>query len=247
MEISVQLYTVRDHMEKDPWGTLEAVREIGIENVEIAGMYGKSAEDWKKHLDRLGLKANGAHIGLQDLQGNMKGVLHDQKTIGFPYVILPWVGKDSYGQGWANFAKELEPIGAELKENGVGFAYHNHNFEFEMEGGKPGLQVFYETADPGLVLAQIDVYWVAFAGHDPAAFIRSLKGRVPLIHLKDGKLGGDKAVFLEAGTGDVDMPAVLEACEAVNAEYGTIELDVCPKDSLESVRESYANLKKLGL
>jgi len=247
MEIALQLYTVRDPMEKDPWGTLEKVRDIGIRNVEIAGLYGRSADDWRKKLDELGLKAIGAHIGLGQLRDDFEGVIRDQQTIGFPYVILPWVGKESYEQGWDRFAKELEPIAKALKERGVRFAYHNHNFEFEMQNGKPGLEVLYEAADPALVLAQIDVYWVAYAGHDPADLIRRLKGRVPLVHLKDGRLGTGKPEFLEAGKGDVNLPAVLQACAEVGAEYGTIELDVCPQDPIESVRESFQNLKRMGL
>lgn len=245
MKLSVQCYTLRDTFDKEVWGTFEALKKIGLEYVELAGTYGLSAKDLKQGLDRIGLKVSGAHIGLGELTGHLDQVIEDAKVLQNPYVILPWVGEDSYGKGWGLFAKELEPIAAKLAEAGIGFAYHNHAFEFAEQGGKIGLDAFYESGDPKLIKAQIDTYWVKFGGQDPAAYIKKLAGRIPLVHFKDGKVGGEPH-YLEAGQGDLDMPAIVAAAKEVGVEYGAIELDVCPREPLESVKMSFDYLKSIG-
>lgn len=245
MKLSVQCYTLRDTFAKDVWGTFKALRALGLEYVELAGTYGMTAQELKQGLDRVGLKVSGAHIRLGELKDNLDKVIEDAKTLGNPYVILPWVGEDSYAKGWGLFAKELEPIAAKLADAGIGFAYHNHAFEFALQDGKIGLDAFYEAGDPKLIKAQIDTYWVKFGGQDPAAYIKKLAGRIPLVHLKDGKIGGEPH-YLEAGQGDLDMTGIVAAAKEAGVEFGAIELDVCPREPLESVRMSYEYLKGIG-
>ena len=44
MKTALQLYSVRDEVEKDFEGTLKAVSEFGYDGVEFAGLYGKTPE-----------------------------------------------------------------------------------------------------------------------------------------------------------------------------------------------------------
>src|SRR3546814_7536737 len=66
-----------------------------------------------------------------------------------------------------------------LKKAGLGFAYHNHDFEFTM---KPGGTSLFDTliadADPALVQIELDLFWAVAAGEDPKAIIRRLAGRI---------------------------------------------------------------------
>src|SRR6187431_3519872 len=62
--IGVQLYSVRDRMEKDFAGTLEGVAKIGFKEVEFAGYYNRAPEEVRSIIDRLGLRAPSSHIGL---------------------------------------------------------------------------------------------------------------------------------------------------------------------------------------
>jgi sugar phosphate isomerase/epimerase len=56
MNLSVQLYTVRDQLSADPVGTLKKLKEAGLNYVEGGGSFGAdSAEEGKKLLDDLGL------------------------------------------------------------------------------------------------------------------------------------------------------------------------------------------------
>ena len=227
MQLSVQLYTVREPMSADPVGTLQKLREIGFEYVELAGTYGMSAEEFRKVLDDTGLKASGSHAGLDALEGDLGKVIADHKTLGVNLVILPWLSKETYADGWEAVARRVEPIAEGLADRGIEFAYHNHAFEFEDNG----LARFFDTASIR-VNAQLDLGWVHYAGENPADWVRKLGSRVTTVHLKD--MTDNKEQWdAVAGTGNVDWKSALEACHEVGVRFGAIEMDVPPGDPLE--------------
>jgi hypothetical protein len=64
--IGIQLYSVRDNMNKNPLETLTALSKMGYQNVEHANyvnrkFYGWSAAEFRKVLDGLGLKMTSGH------------------------------------------------------------------------------------------------------------------------------------------------------------------------------------------
>jgi sugar phosphate isomerase/epimerase len=242
MRLSVQLYTLRDPIAEDLAGTLSQVRSIGLEYVELAGLNGRSAEEWRTLLDDLGLKVSGAHIGVDALRDNFDATLEECRTLGIETVIVPWIGPEAGAQGWDEVGKSLEPIARKVKDAGLRFAYHNHAHEFEGDG----LDKFYAATDPELVLAELDLAWVHIGGQDPAAYVRKMAGRVPVVHLKDYDPAKTPR-WQPAGQGVVDYDSVLAACAEVGVEFGAIELDESAGDPIEAVRQSYQFLHGKGL
>jgi sugar phosphate isomerase/epimerase len=243
MRLTLQLYTVRDHLSNDLKGTLSKVKELGLDYVEIAGDYGQSATEWRQMLEELGLAASGSHIGVEALEADIEKVISDAKTIGYSFVIVPWVNASRYSEGWAAFGKTLEGLAEKLRAVGLTLCYHNHDFEF---ANGDGLAELYGSSDANLVQAEIDIAWVALGGHDPAQRITDLAGRVPLVHLKDF----DKSKtpqWTPAGQGTIDFDAVLAACEKSGVQFGGIELDESPGDPLDAVAASIAFFATKGL
>ena len=72
LPVAIQLYSLRDEMDKDFKGTLEKVKEMGYDGVEFAGLYDHKPEEIKALVDELGLIPISAH-------GEMKSVLHPAK------------------------------------------------------------------------------------------------------------------------------------------------------------------------
>jgi len=243
MKLSIQLYTVRDQFTADPAGTLKKLKEIGLNYVEGGGSFGgDTASEGRKLLDELGLKASGAHIGLPSWENEFDKVIEEAKTIGVDYVIVPWIDQAVYADGWEKFALKLNEIGQKVKDAGLTLAYHNHAFEFENDG----LTTLYDTADPELVKAQLDIAWAQIGGADPVALIQKLKGRLPLVHLKD--FDPDKTPqWRPAGQGIVDWDKILAAIAEGDVEYGAIELDESPGDPLDAVAESVAFFRSKGI
>ena len=64
MEVSVQLWSVRDEVEKSMRDTLKMVKEHGYAGVEYAGFGDLTAEEMKAELKKNGLYSIGSHTGM---------------------------------------------------------------------------------------------------------------------------------------------------------------------------------------
>lgn len=246
MRLTVQLYTVRDPLAADYVGTLTALREIGLEYVEFAGNYGESPEATKALLDKLGLKASGAHVGLPEIENDFAGVVATHRTLGNTNIIVPYAGQDLWGDGWDKLGVRLAAAGAKLRAEGFTLGYHNHDFEFVDVDGTPGLDVLYGAASADDLKAQLDLAWVKIGGQDPASYIKKYGSRVKFVHLKDYDPTAEPR-WKPAGQGVLDYDTVIPAALEAGVEFGGIELDQSPGDSIEAVRESFAFLSSKGL
>jgi sugar phosphate isomerase/epimerase len=246
MRLSIQLYTVRELLKQDVAGTLTSLKATGLNSVEMAGLYDVDLQDWKNLLAEIGLTVSGSHESLDSLENDLDNVIAKNKTLGNTHVICPYLNKDVYANGWAPVAKRFEVIATELQHEGLSFAYHNHDFEFQLEDGKPGLDVLYENSDPNLVKAQLDLAWILQGGQNPAAYVAKYASRIDSVHLKDTKLAG-KHTDVVAGQGDVNWDETLAACLAAGVATGSVEMDNPPTEPLADVAASVAFFQARGL
>jgi len=246
MKIALTLYTVRELLEEDFEGTMKKIADIGYRTCQISGLPQQlEPEQIRATFDKLGIKALAPHISLKALTEYIDEVIRNAKILGCDSVYLPWVDSSKLTAGWKSFADSLKPIADRLNAEGLAFGYHNHSFEFELENGRPGFEIFWESAPPN-VLAEIDVYWVKHGGGDPADWIRRLGKRVVLTHWKD--MSNDEfETYEEIGKGKLDWDGILAACNEVGAEYAIVELDKCPNPPLESITVSREFMLSKGL
>jgi len=250
LQISLQLYTLRDLTAKDFAGTLKRVADIGYRFVELAG-YGnlKTASEVKKVLNDNGMGVSGAHAGIEALEADLNKVLDESATVGNKNVICPWMPEDRRkdAAGWKATGAALDKIGRACHERGFEFAYHNHSFEFQKFDGKYGYDILWESSQPHLVKAELDTYWIQHGGEDPTAYINKLGRRVLVLHLKD-MARGEGRKFAPVGTGILDFKSILEAAEKNGVGFGAVEQDNCyDTPPLEAIKISFENLKKMGL
>ncbi len=235
LPFALQLYTVRDHLEEDFPGTLERVKEIGYDHVELAGFGPYTPAECKQLLGDIGLTPVSAHVGLNELSVDAAAVIDVLHTLGVKYAPLS-AGADS-DEDWREIAKALETGGAKLREAGLTLCYHNHAHEFEKIGGQYILDFLFDSTDPAHLAAQIDTYWVKFGGEDPVAFVKKYAGRCPLLHVKD-MTGDESPTFAEVGRGIIDWAPVFAAGAEAGVEWYIVEQDECAGDSIESARVS---------
>ncbi|SMG56381.1 sugar phosphate isomerase/epimerase family protein [Paenibacillus aquistagni] len=245
MRIGLQLYTVRDEMEKDFVGTLEKVAAMGYEGVEFAGYGGLTPAELSSTLKRLNLKAVGSHIGLDQLMNHLDEQVDMNKAIGNEYLVCPWIAKEQYEtkEALAKTVSLLTDAAARVQQHGMKIGYHNHAFELEHEvDGKTVLEQIFELAPQ--VVTELDVCWVQYSGHDPLAWIERYQGRLPFVHFKDLAIAEDGSpVTMELGKGTLDLVSVAQTAKAAGAEWLIVEQDFTQRGSLESVEASLQWIK----
>ena len=253
-EIGLQIYSVRDQLDKDLEGTLQLFAKIGYKWIELADykdgkFYGKSPAVFKKIIDDLGMVIICSHTGVEikdvDLS-NAEKLADAHAELGLKYVIKPWlveerrISADSYKK----VADELNKIGEVMKERGLKFAYHNHNFEFETVDGQIPYDILLSHTDKDLVTFEIDLYWIKKGGKSALEYFNKYPGRFELFHLKDMD-NTEEAYFTEVGSGIIDFKEIFAQKDLAQMKYFFVEIDECKNySSLESVRISFDYLNE---
>jgi len=263
--VALQLYSVRKEAEQDLKGTLRAVKDMGYEGVEFAGLYGHSPEEVKTLCKEIGLVPISAHVPYAELAADPEQVLSRYAAIGCRFAAVPYlVEADRPGQdGFFAVIENVRKIGEAAKKAGVRLLYHNHDFEFVKVDGTYGLDLLYERVPADLLATELDVCWVAVGGENPCDYLRKYAGRAPVVHLKD--YYGEKSEnmyeligieskapvrpsnfqFRPLGSGLQDIPAILEAAKDAGAEWVVVEQDSpsmgltpleCAKKSIDCLR-----------
>ncbi len=250
-QISIQLYTIRSITANDWDAALGQVAEAGYKAVEFAGFNGKSATEMRTLLDNHGLKASSAHIPLADFQTRLDGVVEDLQTIGAGWGIVPWVGPDDRSEGsLKGMAEQFDGFATRLKEAGLKFGYHNHDFEFTTKsaGGKTVFDQMVEITTPGLVHFELDAFWAAVGGFDPAKVIADNADRIALVHLKDGNMNDlESGKDVPFGEGTLDWDGILAASRAAGVEWYVTEQDTPnPDDILGDITTALRNAENLA-
>lgn len=258
--VGVQVYSVRDDAAKDFKGTIQKLKDMGYDGVELAGLYGYEATEIRKMLDEVGIQAISAHVPYVDLITDMEKTVSDYKTIGCEYIAIPYLN-DEYRPGVENFDEVLEnirKIGACCNKYGIVLLYHNHDFEFvKMEDGSYGLDYMYANVSEDLLKTELDTCWVRVAGECPSDYIRKYAGRCPVVHLKDyvgeksenmyeligiegeKKEETKKFAFQPVGSGVQDMPSIVKAAIESGAKWVIVEQDQSlERPAMEAVKMS---------
>ncbi len=241
--IGVQLYTVRDLLANDYEGTVRAIANAGYDEVETVWDPERSAEDIRFLFDEVGLDAPSMHAPIDALKDNLEEILATAKIIGHSFVVCPWLSEDQRTiTQYKNHVKLFNEVGAACKEDGVQFAYHNHEFEFESdEDGIIPYDFILEETDPDLVKMELDIYWIAYANRDPQDYFKRYPGRFPLCHVKD--MGTERKIT-PVGDGSIDFSAIFSESETAGLKHYFVEHDH-PMDALGSIQTSINYLRSL--
>jgi sugar phosphate isomerase/epimerase len=140
--------------------------------------------------------------------------------------------------------EKLNKIGEQVTEAGLGFAYHNHDFEFTDHNGEIGYDYILKDTDPALVKLQMDMYWVEHSSKKgPAQLIKENPGRFVMWHVKDmDKVTRD---YTELGNGSIDYIDMLSKIDIDALEYYYLEQGSnFASNSMQSITDSAKYHKK---
>jgi sugar phosphate isomerase/epimerase len=258
--IALQLYTIRDAMSKDVPGSLKKVSDTGYKYVELADykdrkFYGMLPADFKKLVNDLGMEVLSSHAsvsptGISDDEA--KKIAEDHASVGAKYCIQPWIDEADRKSiaGFQKMVAEWNKIGKIMKETGIQYGYHNHNFEFAtVEGKVPYFDVFLAEIDKDLLTMELDLFWTTKAGINPVDLFKKYPGRFQLFHMKDMYTKEapfyktETSDFAPVGEGVINFREILAAKNTAGLKYMIVEQD-SSKDGLQfdHIKTSITNL-----
>jgi sugar phosphate isomerase/epimerase len=259
-KMGLQLFTIRDAMAKDPVASLRTVAELGYEDLETYGYdgeqgtyYGYKASDFKQLLNDLQLTASSGHYGFSpyldksadELKRFTDQCIEGAHALDKRYITWPWLAPDQRTlDKFKLLAQKLNVIGEQVSEAGLGFAYHNHDFEFTDHGGTTGYDIILQETDPSLVKLQMDLYWVAHSSkRSPKELVEDQQGRYVMWHIKDmDRVTRD---YTELGNGSIDYPKILPDPSLSGLEFYYLEQGGnFAENSIQSITDSAAYFKK---
>ncbi len=226
MDIGVQLIVWGERNRSDRAGVLAEVAQAGFTAVEMSPQ--PDPDQASEDLKRNGLRVVAGHANTRTLEADLDNHLrwlqrHDAHLLACSGRDLPTSAQ------YREVARRLDAAGARCREHGVTLCYHNHAHEIVHD--MFGLGYILRETDPQNVKLNIDTYWVARGGQDPAGVIRLLGDRVGYLHLKDMLADGS---FGEVGAGTLDWPAIRAAAEGAGVRICVVEQDRTVRTPLES-------------
>ena len=274
--LGLQIYTLGSEALKDLQTAFAEIARIGFRAVELLSFGDQQAQDMKAALRSSGLVARSTQTAFTgpgpNLTDHLDRLIREAHLLDLEYVaatlfdipahftaregedlgaLFKRAAREMSADDWKGYAEKLNAVGAKLKRQGLRLAHHNHNLEFAPVAGSTGFDLIVANTDPALVVFEMDVGWVAAAGHDPIALLNRYPGRFRLMHVKDIK-PETKANFAFdqipaiPGEGVLDWTRLLPAAKAAGVTHYYVEQEgpfAIPR--IEAVRRNHCYLSKV--
>ncbi|WP_326963805.1 sugar phosphate isomerase/epimerase family protein [Arthrobacter sp. PL16] len=239
--ISIQLYTLRSIMSgAGVDSTFQKLADYGYTKVELAGLYGRTAESMRSTLDSLGITPSSSHDGISATPAALQTKIANAAVLGQTYMNVPYLASTK-GDDWRLWADQMNVEAAAASDAGLKYGYHNHAHEFTtvLEDGLTPWEIFTTRLDPTLVHLEVDLYWAVTGGvgvgaADPIQFaidtIQQAPQKVLQYHVKDRDTAGG---FADLGTGKIDFGRIFEAHKPKEYIVENDQPDVTPLQTAE--------------
>lgn len=227
-QLSFQLYSARS---LEPLSAqFDLLAGLGYRLVEPFGGLFNDVGELRRLLDKHGMTAPTAHVGMDRLRADAKAAAAMCRDLGIGTIFAPAPpqGEREGGEDhWRALGRELHAIGRIVTGEGLKFGWHNHHWEYgRTASGKTFLECMFEEA-PDL-LWEADLAWIVRGKGDPVAEIAKHSGRLVACHVKDIAPEGqcaDEDGWADPGHGVMDWPALLAAMKAAGVSLFVAEHD----------------------
>lgn len=259
-KMGLQLFTIRDAMADDPVGSLKQAKLMGYEDFETYGYepakgkyYGFGSKAFRSILDDMNLSTSSGHYDFSnyfarpedEMMRYVDSCITGAKALGQDYITWPWLHPDFRTiEHFKILADKLNRIGERVNEAGLGFAYHNHDFEFIDHGGEEGYDIIFNRTEPNLVKLQLDLYWAVHSSKlSPVELVNKQPDRFVMWHIKDmDKITRD---YSELGNGSIDYDKMLSQIDQSGLQYYFLEQGGnFAENSMKSIADSAAYFKQ---
>ena len=254
---TAQIFTLRKYTQtpEDLAMCFRRLAEMGFPAVQLSMISPKIPADFITSLrQEYGLDICVTHTPLNRIFNDLPAVIQEHKALNCPLVGLgnpPERYTDLGYDGYARLVEDLRPAVAQLKENGMKFAYHSHCHEFQRSpSGRLVYDMLIEDTDPEAFTFIQDTFWMRYGGLNHLKYIEKVKGRMDVLHVKDFTLATDLLGNVVGGTGtlgegNIDYAPILRTCRQAGVRYLAIEQDYCSRDPFDCMSDALTWLNRL--
>ncbi len=245
------MYTLRDICGDKTMlnNTLASVREIGYRYVQVSGIPNSDPETIAAAIRGNDLKACATHMAWDDFLKDTDAVVKLHELYGTNHSAIGSL-PDEYrsGEGIIRFAEEAEQVLPKIERSGLDFSYHNHSHEFAHYNGRTWIDQVYERCSPLGMNFEIDTYWVAAGGADPAAYLERFSNSLSIVHVKDMMVTPSREQrYAPVGSGNLNWIRIFESIRSAQVDYVIVEQDAhYDDDPLRNVAASFNFLEQAG-
>jgi sugar phosphate isomerase/epimerase len=229
------------------------VKELETATGSTTGLYyGHKAKEFAAMVNDLGMKWIGNHVGglpraprpagentrpapspevaaamaaagqRTNLRDNLQQIVDEAAENG-----CTWVMCASSAISTLDEIKQTTEIfvkaGEAARKNGMKFAYHNHQSEFDKIEGVSAYDYVLGNTSKDEVFMEIDLAWSTQAGMDPVEMFKQYPGRFPLWHVKDIDPATNRPTSV--GKGKVDFKRIFTNSQLSGVQHTFIEQD----------------------
>ncbi|WP_428687188.1 sugar phosphate isomerase/epimerase family protein [Roseibium sp.] len=229
MDVSFQLYSAREFT---PWETvLQRLSGLGYTQVEGFGGNYEDPAAFRELLDANGLAMPSGHFfPMEQFEDDIDKVIATAKALGMERIFVPAVPPEQRvpdAAMWQSIAERLEAIGSKIRDAGLRFGWHNHDFEFQTcADGRLPMDIILETAPS--IEWEADIAWIVRGGQDPLTWINIHADRITTAHVKDIAPEGecaDEDGWADVGQGTMDWKGIMAALRGIGVDLFVMEHD----------------------
>ncbi len=248
LPVGLELFSVRNELQKDLMGAVRAVAKMGYDCVEFFSPYfawkPAYARQVRQMLDDAGIRCLSTHNGPESFTPDgLSHAIEINNIIGSRFIVLASAGNVKTLDGWKEVAAKLNQGAEKMKPAGLRAGYHNHQLEFKPLAGKRPMEVLAADTTPDVML-QLDVGTCIEAGSDPVAWIEQNPGRIRSMHCKDWAPTKGYKVLL--GEGVAPWKRLFEAAEKSGGiEFYLVEQEGSDYPALETAQRCLAAFREL--
>ena len=248
--VGLELFSVRNELQKDLEGTLRAVAKAGYDGVEFFSPYfawtPERAKEVRKLLDDLKITCTSTHNGANAFAPeNYDKAIELNTILGSKYIVMASAGRVDGLDGWKKVAEKLSAGAAKFKPAGIGAGFHNHQLEFKPIDGTRPMDVLAKNTTKDVML-QLDVGTCIEAGSDPVVWIKQNPGRIKSIHCKDWSPEKEKGYKVLFGEGVSKWKEIFKTAEKTGGlEYYLVEQEGSRFTPFETMEKCLVSFKKM--
>ncbi|MEZ2126252.1 MULTISPECIES: sugar phosphate isomerase/epimerase family protein [unclassified Sinorhizobium] len=247
--LSLQLFSMRALGDLDT--QLSEAARAGFRAVEPLEIHLRDADTLREALQRHGLSAPSAHVGLDALRGEPMRFVDACRECGIEHLFALHPAnafKTETSNAWQRLGHELGTLAERFEVDGVVVGYHNKTTGFDrLLGGRYGFELMFDAAKGSPLVWQADIAWLARAQNNPAEWLKRYRNVLVSAHIKDQAPDGvsppEEEGWTDVGSGILVWPALWRIAITSGARLLVVEHDN-PLKPFEFAQRSLTYLRR---